>query len=317
MRNAGAVLLVAAAVVCGQDDLRVEFRHLYTFGSRQGIHPNNILSRRPVIAALGRGEHPYGLGFPVAVTTDFRNRLWITDSATCSVHIFDRKAGAYRAIRKVGGVPLEQPSGIAADTQGRVYLADSRNGGVFVFDEKGEYDRMLVKPGKDVLEKPTAVALSENGRTVYVADPPRNVVVAFNQEGEVILTIQLPPELTEPSAISVADNQIYVLGNRQHKVLVFTPAGLPRGERRWDDIPFPSAIAYDGRNRRFLVADPRWGVVQVFDEAGRNVGVFGQLGEGVDQVERVDSLYAGRNGLIYLVDSHDGKVLVFGESRSR
>jgi len=47
------------------------------------------------------------------------------------------------------------------------------------------------------------------------------------------------------------------------------------------------------------------------------VGVFGQLGEGVDQVERVDSLYAGRNGLIYLVDSHDGKVLVFGESRSR
>jgi hypothetical protein len=32
---------------------------------------------------------------------------------------------------------------------------------------------------------------------------------------------------------------------------------------------------------------------------------------------RVESLYAGRNGLIYLVDSHDGKVLVFGESRSR
>ena len=83
MRNAGAVLLVAAAVACGQDDLQVEFRHLYTFGSRQGIHPNNILSRRPLIAAFGRGEHPYGLGFPVAVTTDFRNRLWITDSATC------------------------------------------------------------------------------------------------------------------------------------------------------------------------------------------------------------------------------------------
>jgi hypothetical protein len=118
-----------------------------------------------------------------------------------------------------------------------------------------------------------------------VADPPRNVVVVFNQEGEVNLTIQLPPELREPSAISVADNQIYVLGNRQHEVLVFSPAGLPRGERRWEDIPLPSAIAYDGRNRRFLVADPRWAVVQVFDEASRNVGVFGQLGEGVDQVE--------------------------------
>ena len=103
--------------------------------------------------------------------------------------------------------------------QGRVYLADSGNGGVFVFDEKGEYDRMLVKPGKDVLEKPTAVALSEDGRTVYVTDPPRNVVVAFNQEGEVNLTIQLPPELREPSAISVADQQIYVLGNPQHKVM--------------------------------------------------------------------------------------------------
>ncbi|HXB67610.1 MAG TPA: 6-bladed beta-propeller [Candidatus Acidoferrales bacterium] len=296
------------------EQVSVEFRHLYTFGSKDGIHPATVLNRRPATAALGKAENPYGLVFPVAVVTDLRRRVWITDSGTASVHVFDIATGAYREIRRVGDVPLRQPSGLAVDGQGRIFLTDSGTGAVFMFDEKGEFQHALLKPGEHFLEGPTAIALSEDGKTIYVADPPKNVVVELNREGEVNGTISLPPELGEPAAISVVDNQVYVLGNRQHRVGIFSPAGSQRGELRWDGIQFPSAFTYDVAHRRFLVANPRWMTVEIFNGEARNLGAFGQLGEGVDQMQRVDSLHVDPQGLLYLVDSHHGKVLVFADS---
>lgn len=315
MPNCARALIVAAALAFGQAPETVQFHHLYTFGSKQGIHPPAILSRRPARAAFGDSEYPYGLGFPVAVVTDLRRRVWITDSGTASVHIFDRATGAYQEIRRAGDVPLRLPAGITADRQGRVYLTDSGSGSIFVFDEKGEFDHSLSKRRERILESPTAIALSENGRTIYVADPPGNVVVELNREGEVDGAIKLPPELGEPAAISVIRNQVYVLGNRQHRVGIFSPGGNQRGELRWDGIPFPSAFTYDAGRRRFLVANPRWTIVEVFNEEGQNLGALGQLGEGVDQMQRVDSLHVDRQGLLYLVDSHHGKVLVFADSQ--
>lgn len=314
MRNIAGTLIIAATLASGQDPPSVEFRHLYTFGSKKGIHPPTVLNRRPATAALGKGENPYGLVFPVAVVTDLRRRVWIADTGTASVHVFDMATGAYREIRRVGDVPLRQPSGLAADRQGRIFLTDSGSGGVFAFDEKGEFDYTLSKPRERLLESPTAIAISEDGKTVYVADPPRNVVVALNREGEVNGTIQLPPELGEPAAISVIGNQVYVLGNRQHRVGIFSPGGNQRGEIRWDGIQFPAAFTYDAGRRRFLVANPRYMIVEIFNDEGRNLGAFGQLGAGVDQMERVDSLHVDLQGLYYLVDSHHGKVLVFADS---
>jgi len=141
------------------------------------------------------------------------------------------------------------------------------------------------------------------------------VVVALDREGEANGTIPLPPELSEPAALSVVGNQVYVLGNQQHKVGIFSPAGRLRGEVRWDGVQFPTAFAYDPVRRWFLVADPKWVIVQGFDPNGKNLFAFGQMGEGVDQMQRVDSLYVDPQGLVYVVDSRHGKVLVFGSGQ--
>lgn len=167
------------------------------------------------------------------------------------------------------------------------------------------------------MERPGAIALSESGSTIYVTDPPRNVVVELNRKGEVTGTISLPEELSDPSAISVVDNQIHVMGSRQHRVEVFTLSGKPRGELQWDGIRLPSAFAYDPIRQRFLVANPRWMVVQVFDRQGRNLGAFGQMGEVVDQVQRISGIFVDPEGLAYVVDSSSSKVLVFGAAKER
>jgi DNA-binding beta-propeller fold protein YncE len=236
MKNLSGTLLIAAMLSAGQTPDQADFRHLYTFGSKEGIHPPRILNRKAARAALGDAEHPYGLAYPVAVTTDLRHRVWIADGVTASVHVFDPAGGSYREIKRAADIPLRQPSGIASDSQGRVYVADAVLGTIFVFDETGEYDHALMKHGR-VMESPGALAISEDSKSIYVADPPRNVVVELNREGEVNSTIQLPPELYDPTSLSVIHNQIYVLGGRQHRVGIFTPGGRQRGELGGHRLP--------------------------------------------------------------------------------
>ncbi len=269
------------------------------------------MNRKPVTGLLGQNEHPYGLGFPVAVTTDLKGRVWITDSATASIHVFGATGSTYREFKRCGDALLQLPWGIASDAQGRVYVADAGTGAIYVFNEDGEFDRAFFKRGEHPLERPGVVALSANGRTIYVADPPRNVIVELNREGEVNGTIQLTPELADASALSVIDNQIYVLGNREHRVESFSPDGRLRGELRWEGIRFPSAFAFDPARRLFLVSNPRWMIVQAFDDQGRNLASFGQMGDGVDQVQRIDGIHVDPQGRVYVIDSRAGKVLVF------
>jgi tripartite motif-containing protein 71 len=297
-----------------QEPASLQFDYLYTFGSKYGIHPRKVLSSRPATAAFGNGEHPYGLGYPEGVTTDTRHRVWITDSGTASVHIFDPAAGEYREIRRAGDATLQQPSGIVTDAVGRIYFTDSSSGGIYVFNENGEFDRSLFKPGQHPLERPSAIALSQDGRTIYVADPPRNVIVALNREGEVDSTIQMPEDRSEPSSISVFNNQLYVLAARQHRVHILTPGGRWSGDLRWDSIEIPTTFVYDQPRKRFVVANPRSSTVQVFNQAGQMLAAFGQYGDGVDQMRHMDSLYVDARGLVYVVDSHQGKVVVFAES---
>ena len=310
-------LLAAVAAAAGAPIVPFQFDYLYTFGSKTGIHPPKLVNRKLARAVVGDGDHPYGLAHPSAVTTDLKHNLWIADPVTASVHVFSPNKGAYRQVRKAGDVPLQQPYGLVTDAAGRVYITDMGSGGVFVFDENGEYDRALFKRGEHPLQNPTAIALSEDGRTIFVLDPPRNAIVALDREGGVNQTITLPEENTQPCALSVINNQLYVLGSRQHRVHILSPAGHPRGELRWEGVSIPTAFTYDPVQHQFLVGNPRLMAVQAFNEEGVNLASFGQFGDRVDQMERIDSLYVDPQGLVYVIDSPQGKVIVFGPSQQR
>lgn len=307
-----ACLAVQPLANCAELQPPLEYRHLYTYGSRNGLHPPKVLNRRPAATAMGQGDFPWGIGVPEAVATDRAGRVWITDSGTNSVHVFDTATGGYKEIRRAGDAQLQQPAGIVADSAGRIYLSDSATGGVFVFDENGEFDHSLVpKRFGRVLENPVSLALSENGATIFVVDAGRSMVVALNREGEEVGTFRLPPRLTQPTCISVINNLVYVLGSFRHIVEGFTPSGRPEGELKWEGIRATGAFSFDVKSRRYFVADMRLMLVQVFAEDGVSLGSFGQRGEGVDQMQRVDSIHVDARGRVYLTDSLHGKVLVF------
>jgi DNA-binding beta-propeller fold protein YncE len=311
------VALGAAAIAAGQPLVSVQLDYLYTFGSKNGIHPPKLLNRKLLRGALGNGDFPWGLAHPSGVTTDLKHNVWIADPDIGSVQVFGPNNGTYREIKRVGDVPLQRPFGLVTDAAGRVYLTDVTSGGVFVFDENGEYDRALIKRGEHPLQSPTALALSEDGRTIFVLDPARNAIVALDREGSVNQTITLPDDNAQPTAISVVNNQLYVLGSRLHRVQILSPAGHPRGDLQWEGVSIPLAFTYDPVQRQFLVGNPRFMGVQAFNEEGVNVASFGKYGDKVDQMERIDSLYVDPQGFVYVVDGRLGKVVVFGPSQQR
>lgn len=304
--------LVVAGMLTEAQQTSVQMRYLYTYGSKDGIHPPKVSNKKFAVAATGEAEHPYGLGYPVAVTTDARGRVWITDSGTNSLHRFDPNTGGYREFKRVGSTQLLQPAGITSDKQGRIYMVDTLLANVYVFDEEGEYDRVLIKRDNP-LTAPTTIALSEDGRTLYVADPPKNQVVALNREGEMNGVIPLTELTREPGAICAINNQVHVLGLKQNRVEIFSPAGVRRGELQWEDVRRPTAFTYDPKRRYYLVGNPYIGVVEVLREDGHGIGAFGSRGERVDQQLRIEYLHVDPQGRVYVVDSHHGKVLVFGE----
>ncbi len=158
------------------------------------------------------------------------------------------------------------------------------------------------------------IAPSEDGRTIFVADPPRKVIVALNREGESMGTMGSPEMPIDALALSIVGSEIFVLDPRSRKIEILSFSGLLRRELEWDGVLLPSAFAYDRRRGLFFVVNPRWMVINVFTPDGRNLSAFGQYGDAVHQMKSVDAVYAGPEGSIYAIDSREGKVLVFGES---
>ncbi len=314
MRTLRALALLSIALASAQTIGELQYQYLCTYGSKNGIHPPKVLNKKAARAALGDDEHPYGLGYPTSVVADKRHRIWIADSGTASVHIFDPETKAYREFRRAGDVPLQQPSGLATDRQGYVYLTDSATGGVYAFDPGGEFDRSLIsKRSGRVLEAPTAIAISDDGFTIFVADPPRKAIVALNREGEEVGRIGSADLPIDALSISVVGSEIYALDRRLHKFLVFSVNGQFRRELDWDGILMPSAFAYDKWRKLYFVANPRWMVIDIFSAESRNIGAFGQLGDAVHQMKGIDAIYVDPEGMVYAVDSHQGKVLIFSE----
>lgn len=310
--------MASATLAYAQFPSTANYHHVYTLGSKDGIHPPKILNKRLAKTTLGNPDTPYGLAFPLGVGTDSHNRIWIADNGTSSIHVFDGPKGAYREIRRVPGLATLQPAGIASDHTGRIYVSDAASGNVLIFDDTGEFHRLLIPPRQGrLLNSPTAVAIADNVRTIYIADPPQKHILALNQEGETVGSIPLPAGYSAPASITMMGGFLNVMAVMQHFVQVISQTGIVRGALEWESIQYPTAFGYDPIRRRVFVANPRYSTIEVFTTDGVSIGVFGQAGDGVDQFRRVDSIYVDPMGLVYVTDSRRGKVLVFDESLPR
>ena len=71
----------------------------------------------------------------------------------------------------------------------------------------------------------------------------------LNRKGEVNSTIPLPETSSNPVALAVIHNQIYILVACTTASAFFSPGGRHRGEVRWEGIAAPTATAFDAARK--------------------------------------------------------------------
>lgn len=230
-------------------------------------------------------------------------------------HLFDIDGGA--------GGPLAIPTDVAVGTQGRIYVVDGGHHRIAVFGPAGQYLFSIGRQGsgKGEFKQPVGIGADEQGR-VYVADTGNHRIQIFDGGGSFAGYFPVTSDGQAIRPIDVAPGpggkNLYVTGNNNHKVMVFTPSGqLLRqwgGEGLSDgEFRYPATIAVTPAELVFVV-DVLNTRVQVFNRKGGLGFRVGEWGVLPGQFFRPKGVAVDGRGWVYVSDSYMDVIEVFNDS---
>jgi DNA-binding beta-propeller fold protein YncE len=228
--------------------------------------------------ATGESVRGQGLAKPFGVVA--RNgRVFVSDTVSRRVHVFDYPRKRYYAIGTKGVGSLKKPLGLATDNAGKLYVVDGTTKRVMVYDLEGNYlTAIAIDSG---LERPTGIAVTPEGDQIYVVDT---------------------------GGVQSRDHGVHIFDRRGKKIRAITTRGNDEGEF---NLPLDCALAPDGNlyvldtgNFRIQVLDGEGGFLRAFGEAGRYPGQFGHP-KGI----AIDS-----EGKVYVSDTNFGIFQIFNSN---
>lgn len=209
---------------------------------------------------------------------------------------------------------LSKPLDIAVNAQGKIYITDSNNDRIQVFSPTGSplFNFGTTGKGKGNFTFPNCIAIDDENN-IYVGEFKINRIQVFNSSGKYIRTINSPKEiLLEPLAITFGNDKRLYVASRNGVIIVMDKAGqllakFGTNGTRDGQLSYPNGIAVD-RHGNILVSDSGNDRIQVFDQNGKVLRVFGKpdfkvavpRGIAIDNKDR-----------IYVVDIFGHKVVVY------
>lgn len=170
---------------------------------------------------LGR-EAPQGFGRPVAVASDGKGRVFVSDTAAAAVYVYDL---VNYKIRKLGSGVFVKPIGLAVDADGTVYVADSYKNKVMVFDSNEKPLFSIAGFGR-----PVGIAVDDRLGRIYVSDAKKHNIQVFDKKGGALFSFGKrggnEGELNFPLDVEVApDGSIVVLDAMSARIQIFDSTG--------------------------------------------------------------------------------------------
>jgi len=238
--------------------------HIFDFGQQK----YKFLSRRDV------EKNP--MLSPQCVAVDAQDNIYVTDSQSGKIFVFDSNGKFRRVIGSLKGGEgyFKRPTGIAVDSAAqRIYITDTLRNKIFIMDMQGSVLQTIGKTGTGDGEFNLPTELRLNGTDLAVVDAMNFRVQVFDRSGTFRYAIG-----------KIGDGAGWI----------FRPKGL----------------GFDSEGHLYVV-DGAWGIVQVFDERGELLYYFGGKGTGAEQFQLPTGLYIDKNDRIYVVDSFNRRVQVF------
>ena len=225
---------------------------------------------------LSREEGKDELRSPQCVAVDAEDNIYVTDSETGKILVWDASLKYRRAIGSLKGGEgyFKRPTGIAVDSAAqRIYVSDTTRHKVFVMDMQGSVVQTIGKNGSDIGQFNFPTELRLNGRELLVVDAMNFRVQVFDRSGQFLYGI----------------GKIGEISGTMYR---------------------PKGIAVDSEGDLYVV-DGIFDTVQVFDRKGALLYYFGRTGTGAAEFQLPAGISIDRSDKVLVVDSFNRRVEVF------
>ena len=225
---------------------------------------------------LSREDGKDALKSPQCVAVDVDDNIYVTDSETGRILVWDANLKYRRAIGSLKGGEgfFKRPTGIAVDSAAKeIYVTDTERHKVFVLDMQGSVLRTIGKNGAALgqFNFPTEIKLS--GQQLMVVDAMNFRVQVLDRSGQFLFGV----------------GKIGEISGSMYR---------------------PKGVAVDSEGDLYVV-DGIFDTVQVFNPKGDLLYYFGRTGTGPAEFQLPAGLYIDRHDRIYVVDSFNRRVEIF------
>ncbi|WP_321367338.1 SMP-30/gluconolactonase/LRE family protein [uncultured Desulfuromusa sp.] len=252
------------------------------------------------------------------VCTDDKNQLFIADTGSSVIHIFDMQTTRYRFIEGNDKVQLSTPIGLVY-VEGSLYITDSSQQSILEYDlQEGSLKRLIsMNSGR-----PTGIAFSQYNRLLYVSDTVAHQVVAYSLDGIEQFRFGergiADGQFNYPTDLWVdITGKVYVTDALNARIQMFSVAGEFLGQfgQPGDTAGYfskPKGIAVN-QHGYIYVCDALFDSVQIFDAAGQLLLTFGDNGTRPGQFWMPSGLFIDSQSYIYVTDTYNQRIQVFKE----
>ncbi len=170
---------------------------------------------------------------PCSVTVSRQGYIYVVDSGTSKIAVFDQSGRFIRSFGTAGKGKGEfaNPYGIAISSKDEVYVADTENSRIQVLDSHGQVNKIFGRPGTRPGEFKTPYAISLDAKdNLFVLDYGIPRVQVLDRQG--ICRLEFGKrgvgggEFSIPRGVAVdIKGRIYVADTLNHRIQIFTPKG--------------------------------------------------------------------------------------------
>lgn len=264
------------------------------------------------------GEENQALIKPFGIYIDTNDILYVTDTASQKVFIFNEKGNQMHQIEGTNKENFQSPIDVKTDEDGNIYISDSILGYVFVFDNTRNF---LYKIGNNhTLKRPTGIAINNLSDQIYIADTLNNSIEIFSLKGEHIKSFgnvgNAEGQFNKPTFINIDKKRnLYVSDSMNQRVQIFDEKGTflrTFGQRGKSAGTFanPRGITVD-INGNIFVTDTLFNAIQVFNNKGQLLMLFGREGTKNGEFSLPAGITISDKNKIYIADSYNMRVQSF------
>jgi len=213
---------------------------------------------------------------PQCLAVDDKDNVYVTDSESGKIFVFDQSGKYQRAIGSLKGGEgfFKRPTGIAVDSAAqRIYVTDTLRNKIYLLDMNGSVRQTIGQIGDKPGEFNFPTELRLDGQNLVVVDAMNFRVQVLDRSGQFQYGVG-----------AIGDG---------HGAM-FRPKG----------------IGVDSEGHLYVV-EASHGIVQVFNREGQLLYYFGQQGTGFGDFRLPAGLFIDRNDRVYVVDSYNHRVQVF------